>query len=62
MIRSMVKTSDAVSPTTRPIIELRLMRVWDFVVGGGCAEGMAIISSGRPSSNLAWETEKLLYS
>ena len=55
-------TSIAVSPITKPIMELRLMRVWDFIVGGGCAEGMATMSSERPSSNLACETEKLLNS
>ena len=39
----------AVIPMLKPMIELRLMRPCDFGVGGGLAEGMAIIFAGRPS-------------
>ena len=54
-----MKMSKAVAPTLNPMIELRLRRLCDFGVGGGSAEGMAIMFSARPSSNLACETEKL---
>lgn len=50
---------NAVTPTLIPMIELRLTRLCDRGLAGGSAEGMAIMFSGRPSSNLACETEKL---
>ena len=50
------------TPKLKPMIELRLMRPCDFGVGSGSAEGMVIMFSERPSSNLACDMEKFEYS
>lgn len=54
-----MRVRNAVTPMLIPMIELRLRRLCDFGVEGGSAEGMAIMFSERPSSNLACDTEKL---
>ena len=53
-----MRASNAATPILNPMMELRLMWLCDFGVGGGFAEGMATMFSERPSSNLACETEK----